>query len=479
MKDLSMEGNEQLWPYVLPFPLKSEKRRLIWKILQSKVGLAIIVKIKTEGRTYQKSLIKNTPYSNKSVIKYLKYMVEGHVLVEGLEQTASKKWVKWYVPTELGKWLIMFLKLPHQISYKQRKKAIEDLFKFYSSNIVKLLQRYNFKVDVFQRILTQKYMKSVFPKVSKKPPNVTVVGSVALDIYASTERLPDPDETAILEETGRHQGGMAANVAVALARLQIPVAFIGKISSDPTGFKLLKNLHLSNVDTVGVMMSEKSSLKSVVFFDSEGKRRLFTLISPDTALSLSSKNEVDWELIDSSKIVYVGEVFLDVASEISKYAKKNGKKVIYRPGSAYLIQGVQKLKSVLENIDFLIMNSQSQMLMKSIEKEKTSPSKIAKLFGVNTIVTKGLGGCDLYSGKEKTSIPIPSNLREIRCVDSTGAGDGFSAGFIKGMLNNSTLRQSILYGQALATIACSRFGASAAFPTLEEFEAILKQAERF
>ena len=37
---------ERVWPYVLPFPLEPEKRKLIWSILQSRVGMSILMKMK-------------------------------------------------------------------------------------------------------------------------------------------------------------------------------------------------------------------------------------------------------------------------------------------------------------------------------------------------------------------------------------------------------------------------------------------------
>ena len=66
-----MEQND-VWHYILPFPFESEKRQLIWKVLQSKIGKSLLMNIKLEGRTYQKDLISKTSYSNKSIIKYNK-----------------------------------------------------------------------------------------------------------------------------------------------------------------------------------------------------------------------------------------------------------------------------------------------------------------------------------------------------------------------------------------------------------------------
>ena len=70
VKQLNM-GDNNVWHYILPFPLENEKRTQIWSVLQSKVGKTLLMKIKLDGRTYQRDLIKGTTYSNKSIIEYL------------------------------------------------------------------------------------------------------------------------------------------------------------------------------------------------------------------------------------------------------------------------------------------------------------------------------------------------------------------------------------------------------------------------
>ncbi len=153
---------ERVWPYVLPFPLEPEKRRLIWSILQSRVGMSILMKLKVEGRTYQQDLIRETTYSNKSIIQYLKRMVSAGMLEQGMEQVSTKKrkvWVKWYTPTRLGRWFILFLKPPSEIPGDLARKTIEELFHVYSSSIVEVCEKYGINLASFHRVLNEQYLK--------------------------------------------------------------------------------------------------------------------------------------------------------------------------------------------------------------------------------------------------------------------------------------------------------------------------------
>ena len=150
----------RVWPYVIPFPLDTEKRRLIWSILQSKVGMSILTKLKIEGRTYQQDLIRETPYSNKSIIEYLKRMVSSEILEHGMEQVTTKKrrvWVKWYTPTKLGRWFILFLKPTEEISPDLVKKIIEEIFHIYASSIVEFSNNFEIDINVFRKILDKEY----------------------------------------------------------------------------------------------------------------------------------------------------------------------------------------------------------------------------------------------------------------------------------------------------------------------------------
>jgi len=153
---------EQVWPYVLPFPIDANQRRRIWGILQSRVGMSILTRLRLDGRTYQRELIRQTPYSNKSIIEYLKKMVLAGILVQSRERVKTEKkrvWVKWYAPTKLGRWFILFLKNPDEIPSDVARKTIEELFELYSSSIVDVCEKYGLSLDFFHHILDEHYFK--------------------------------------------------------------------------------------------------------------------------------------------------------------------------------------------------------------------------------------------------------------------------------------------------------------------------------
>lgn len=153
-------GDNNVWHYILPFPLENEKRRLIWSVLQSKVGKSLLMNMKLDGRTYQRDLINGTSYSNKSIIEYLKRMVSADILEQGMEQVSTGKRkvrVKWYVPTKLGRWFILFLKPTEEIPPELVRKIIEEIFHVYASSIVEVCENFGMDIDVFRDILDTAY----------------------------------------------------------------------------------------------------------------------------------------------------------------------------------------------------------------------------------------------------------------------------------------------------------------------------------
>ncbi len=153
-----------VWHYILPFPLETKKRKVIWGILQSKVGKSLLMNMKLDDKNYQRDFIKGTPYSNKSIIKYLKHMVSADMLEHGMDQISTgrrKVRVKWYIPTNLGRWFILFLKPTEEIPPELMMKTIEEIFYIYAKSILEVCENFNIDVDVFRGILNKQFNKKM------------------------------------------------------------------------------------------------------------------------------------------------------------------------------------------------------------------------------------------------------------------------------------------------------------------------------
>jgi ribokinase len=76
---------------------------------------------------------------------------------------------------------------------------------------------------------------------NRKP--IVVVGSINLDLVATSENIPAIGQTVIGNDFQIHPGGKGANQAVAIARLGYPVRMIGKLGTDAFGAQLRDHLN--------------------------------------------------------------------------------------------------------------------------------------------------------------------------------------------------------------------------------------------
>ena len=80
------------------------------------------------------------------------------------------------------------------------------------------------------------------------PPELTVVGSINLDLVARAERLPRPGETITGAAFARYPGGKGANQAVAAARMGAEVRMIGSVGQDPAAEEATAGLREAGVE---------------------------------------------------------------------------------------------------------------------------------------------------------------------------------------------------------------------------------------
>ena len=83
-------------------------------------------------------------------------MVSAGILTQGMERIATGKRkvrVRWYIPTNLGRWFILFLKPTEEISPELVRKTIEEIFHVYASSIVEVSEDFGIDIDVFREIL--------------------------------------------------------------------------------------------------------------------------------------------------------------------------------------------------------------------------------------------------------------------------------------------------------------------------------------
>jgi predicted transcriptional regulator len=152
--------SEDFYPYVIFLPT-ARKQKVLRAIFGSKVPVDILrfaIKQGVSKKIYQKYLIESLDYSNKTVIEHLKDLTDSRILDENMEKTESddrKVWVKYYVLSDLGRWLALLLTSEKTLSRDEKADLTRNIFRSYIRWVKKFSGQLGVKKEILQDIFTE------------------------------------------------------------------------------------------------------------------------------------------------------------------------------------------------------------------------------------------------------------------------------------------------------------------------------------
>ena len=307
--------------------------------------------------------------------------------------------------------------------------------------------------------------------------DVICIGAALVDMVAQVQRHPLEDDEVFVSDLKMLSGGAAANTAYSCAKLELKTAFIGKLgTNDEFGNKILNDFQEVSVDTSLIKYSKDQGTGSAyVALNPEGDRRIY---AHSGAANYLSKEDIILEEIKKAKIIFLSSLknitpFIKAAI----IAQENNIPVILNPGMLIIEQGLTTIKELLENIDIFILSQREYQTLLGISSEKLSVDNMTEtsntLFelGIKAlIVTMGSQGAFVMNNEQSKLIPA-SNVEKV--IDTTGAGDAFSAGFIKDFVGNldyqfENLIHNVEFGNLIAGICIQELGARNGIPTPDD-----------
>jgi ribokinase len=263
---------------------------------------------------------------------------------------------------------------------------------------------------------------------------VICIGAALVDMVAQVERHPEEDDEVFVSDLKLLSGGAAANTAYACAKLGLKTAFLGKLGRNDTfGAKILSDFNEVKVDKSLIKYSDSYGTGSAyVALNRVGDRRIYA--HSGAANYLSDEDILEDDLINT-KLIYLSSLKnLDPFIKAAEIGRKNNIDVILNPGMLIIDQGFDNIKKLLEKIPIIIMSKREFMTLFAIQEisEELIKERSSTLFNLGIkilIVTMGKQGAFLMTTEESKLFPAKSVSK---VVDTTGAGDAFSAGFIFG-----------------------------------------------
>src|SRR5207244_5253678 len=152
---------------------------------------------------------------------------------------------------------------------------------------------------------------------------IVVVGSINLDLVASTDRIPQVGETVIGRIFTTFFGGKGANQAVAVARLGYPVSMIGNVGNDSFGTQLRIGLAEAGVNTEHVETVEGSSGTALIITGPNGENSIVVVPGANARVSPTSVERAAPLLKQAGFILAQLEIPLETVEYLAELAERH------------------------------------------------------------------------------------------------------------------------------------------------------------
>ncbi|MCX5329854.1 carbohydrate kinase family protein [Streptomyces sp. NBC_00140] len=285
---------------------------------------------------------------------------------------------------------------------------------------------------------------------------VVTMGVHVLDVLVRpVEAIPEGQGATLVDDIRMTAAGTAAGTALTLAKLGARVRTAGAIGTDPTGDLLVQLLDKAGIDTgLLVRRIDTSTSASVLPIRPNGDRPSLHLLGANITYGL---DDVPWDAVAEATHLHLGGPELigaDVAARILAHAKEHDVVTsvdLLAPGELGTFDQIEPL---LPYVDYLLPND-DQVLGFSGEDDLVTGAKKLVAAGAGLVaVTRGGEGALLVTAEGTENVPA----FEIDVVDTTGCGDAFSAGFLRGISLDRTPREAAILGSAAAALVAQGLG---------------------
>ena len=287
-------------------------------------------------------------------------------------------------------------------------------------------------------------------------PRCIVVGDVMMDVTA----VIDSDIAYASDTPARitlQPGGVAANTSAWMALDGKPVTVVGCVGTDPFGRSIRQQLSDLGVD-VRLQESPLPTGTCVVIVDRRRERTMFPDSGANAGLVAADLDDL---IVPGAHVHLSGYTLLNPATrhvglEVLARAEAAGATRSLDPASAAPMRAnLDLFRALLPRVDLLLANEDEAAVLSGHDDPHLALAALADL--VPTVVVK-VGARGALAQDGSATVAAPALRHDV--VDTTGAGDAFTAGFLPAWLAGATLAGAVEEGQRLAGTAVGRVGAS-------------------
>jgi sugar/nucleoside kinase (ribokinase family) len=289
------------------------------------------------------------------------------------------------------------------------------------------------------------------------------------------EAIPAGQGGQLVDEIKMTAAGSAGGTALVLAKLGADVRSAGAVGTDPLADMLVGLLARDGVDTsLLIRRDDVQTSASVLPIRPDGSRPAFHVVGANAHYGPA---DVDWDALgDASHLHLGGPEFMggEAAAQILGRAREQGivtSADVLAPGDMGILEWIAP---ALPHLDYLLPNDE-QAIGFTGESDLESACRALVERGVGCVAaTCGADGVLLTDGGAVERVPA----FEVNVVDTTGCGDAFSAGFLRGLALGRDRRTAVELGCATAALVAQGLGSDYGNFDLDSVLEFAEQAPR-
>jgi 2-dehydro-3-deoxygluconokinase len=254
--------------------------------------------------------------------------------------------------------------------------------------------------------------------------------------------------------------GAESNFAIALARLQVPVAWVSRLGRDSFGDMIERGLAEEGVDLRWVKRDDARTGLFLKWRASGGRGVAY--YRAGSAASRLQPEDVPDDALDGVRLVHLTGITMAISEsgralvlDLARRAKERGAIVVFDPNFRPSLPdtpaaAAERQRAVLPWVDwYLCGEEEAELLWRDAE----IPARTVLRVGARGAIVDGV------------RVPCP---RQVAVVDEIGAGDAFAAGFAYGLLEGWTPSECAHAGNVVAARALGGTGDWETLPRLAE-----------
>ncbi|MBI4266279.1 MAG: hypothetical protein HY657_18045 [Acidobacteria bacterium] len=294
--------------------------------------------------------------------------------------------------------------------------------------------------------------------------DVVGVGANSVDYVYRLPAYPQPDSPTAKMRIGSHLiscGGQVATALCTCAVMGLRTTYIGALGNDDNGRRMHDELARRGVDTAHVVVRDAINPFAVILLDEQQGERV-VLWERDPTLTLQPE-EIDPSVIRASRLVHVDDVDVEASIRAATLAREKG------------IPVTSDIERVTDRTEALIHLVTVPIFAERVVETLTGELDVEQ--GLRALRRRHAGLLCVTLGPRGAMVLEDDRLHHepahpVAAIDTTGAGDVFRGAFIYALLRGDRPPDILRFANTAAAISCTRLGAIAGVPMLQEVEAL-------